>query len=126
LEKEANNPRRARVTLEFNNEDVIALYASLFGEEMPSDFLDMPHPHRWMIWADAILKNGMTVGISSTPGYSLFFRKVLTLAFIDNSLSAPGTEVEVLWGNPGTKQIRIRATVAPAPYKQDKRRNALS
>lgn len=125
LEKEAENPRRARVTLEFNNEDVVALYASLFAEDTPYNFLDIPHPHRWMIWADAILKDGNTVGISSTPGYSLYFRKVLTLAFIDVSLSEPGTEVEVLWGNPGARQTRIRATVAPAPYKQDKRRDAL-
>ncbi|WP_445671834.1 aminomethyltransferase family protein [Pseudomonas inefficax] len=125
LESEAESPRRTRVTLEFNNDDVVALYASLFGEEAPSDFLDMPHPHRWMVWADAILKDGNAVGISSTPGYSLYFRKVLTLAFIDSSLSEAGTEVEVLWGNPGSKQRKIRATVAPAPYKQDKRRDAL-
>ncbi|SCZ05966.1 MULTISPECIES: glycine cleavage T C-terminal barrel domain-containing protein [unclassified Pseudomonas] len=126
LEEEAKNPRKARVTLEFNNDDVIALYASLFGEKTPYDFLDIPHPHRWMTWADAVLKDGKTVGFSSSPGYSLYFRKVLTLAFIDASLSEPGTEVEVLWGNPGTEQTRIRATVAPAPYKQDKRRDVLS
>lgn len=125
LEREAKNPRRTRVTLEFNNEDVVDLYASLFAEGEPYEFLEVPLPNRWMIWADAIIKNGNTVGISSTPGYSLYFRKVLTLAFIDVSLSEPGTEVEVLWGSPGTKQKLIRATVAPAPYKKDKRRDNL-
>jgi len=34
----------------------------------------------------------------------------------------PGTEVTVVWGNPGHPQKHIRATVAPAPYKQDNRR----
>jgi hypothetical protein len=48
LEKESESSRRSRVTLEFNNEDVIGLYASLFGVETPHDFLDIPHPHRWM------------------------------------------------------------------------------
>ena len=126
LEREASNPRRARVTLEFNNDDVVGLYASLFGEEAPFDFLDIPHPHRWVCWADAVLKDGKPAGFSSTPGYSLHFRKVLALAFIDTELSQPGTQVEVLWGSPGTRQTVIRATVAPAPYKQDKRRDSLA
>ncbi|MDH4874449.1 aminomethyl transferase family protein [Pseudomonas sp. BN515] len=125
LEREAENPRRARVTLEFDNEDVVAIYASLFGADEPFDYLDMPHPHRWVNWADAVSKDGRPAGISSTPGYSLYFRKVLALAFIDVELSAPGTRVEVLWGSPGTRQTVIRATVAPAPYKQDNRRAEL-
>ena len=34
----------------------------------------------------------------------------------------PGTEVTVVWGNPGEPQKEIRAMVAPAPYKKDNRR----
>jgi vanillate/3-O-methylgallate O-demethylase len=30
--------------------------------------------------------------------------------------------VQVIWGNRGQRQKAIRAKVAPAPYKQDKRR----
>lgn len=125
LEEEARNPRRARVTLEFNSEDVVDVYASLFGGDEPFEYLDMPHPHRWVLWADTVLKDGEFVGISSTPGYSLHFRKVLSLAYIDSSLAQPGNQVEIVWGSPGTRQKRIRATVAPAPYKQDKRKGDL-
>jgi hypothetical protein len=36
--------------------------------------------------------------------------------------SGPGTEVNVVWGNPGKPQKEVRRTVAQAPYKEDKRR----
>ena len=41
---------------------------------------------------------------------------------IDAAQSEPGTDVTVIWGNPGMRQKEIRATVAPAPYKADNRR----
>jgi len=123
LEKEAPNPRRGRVTLEFNSADMIDIYASLFEQDTPYEFMDIPHQERWIAWADAVLDaDGRIIGISSVPGYSLYFRKILTLAFIDTAHLTPGTQVFVLWGNPGTRQKKIRATVAPAPYKKDNRR----
>ncbi|BAW24126.1 aminomethyltransferase family protein [Pseudomonas putida] len=123
LEQEAAAPKRTRVTLEFNSEDVVDIYASLFRDEQPFDFLDVPHPQRWVTWSDSVLKDGKHVGISATPGYSLHFRKVISLGFISPELSQPGTEVTIVWGSPGSPQKHIRATVAPAPYKTDNRRN---
>lgn len=124
LEKESKaGPARTRVTLEFCSDDVIQIYASLFKDGTPYDILEIPHPQRWVMWADAVIKDGEVCGISATPGYSFFFRKVISLAFIRTDLSAPGTEVEILWGSPGTPQMKVRATVASAPYKTDNRRS---
>jgi len=126
LEQEAAAPRRKRVTLELDPADVIAIYASLFETgEPPFLFMDIPHQTRFVTWADAVMKDGRCVGISSVPGYSLHFRKMLTLAFLDVAQAAPGNRVEIIWGDPGSRQTRIRATVAPAPYKQDTRRSDL-
>jgi vanillate/3-O-methylgallate O-demethylase len=47
---------------------------------------------------------------------------MLSLCTIDIAHSEPGTEVEVIWGNPDHPQKTIRATVAPAPFKKDNRR----
>lgn len=121
----ARGARRVRVTLEFNSEDVIDIYASLFRDGQPYDFLDVPHPQRWTLWADSVLVGGEHIGVSTGPGYSFWFRKVLTLAFIAPEHATPGTAVEVLWGGPGSPQKRIRATVAPAPYKADRRKEPL-
>ena len=126
LEKEVANPRRCVVTLEFNSEDVQRIHASLFsdGEAYRQfEFPDVPHQ---IVWTDLILKDGKEIGHATHPGYSLFFRKVLALSFIDIAYSTPGTEVKVLWGNPGEPQTELRATVKPAPYKQDSRRADLT
>jgi vanillate/3-O-methylgallate O-demethylase len=127
LEKEAAQPRRALVTLEFNSADMIEVYASLFAEAEPFDFMDVPTQQRWVIWADAVLaKDGRTIGISTVPGYSYYFRKILSLTVIDIAHAKPGSEVSILWGRPGTPRKTVRATVAPAPYKKDNRKADLT
>jgi vanillate/3-O-methylgallate O-demethylase len=86
------------------------------------DVMDMPLLTRWTLWHDQVLKDGKPAGISTVPGYSYYFRKLLSLTYIDAELKKIGTEVNVLWGSPGTPQKLIRGTVAPAPYKKDNRR----
>ena len=72
------------------------------------------------------LKDGRMVGISSSRCYSYYFRKMISLCVIDAELNVPGTEVEVLWGVLGGHTKRVKATVAPAPYKKDRRRAELA
>ena len=122
LEAEVANPKRTIVTLEFNSDDVIDVYASLFRAGEEYDFMDIPHPQKWTMWADQVLKDGKLVGISTSPGYSYYFRKMLSLTYIDVAVNRPGTEVIIVWGTPGKVQKHIRAMVAPAPYKKDNRR----
>ena len=126
LEAELAAPERKIVTLEFNSEDMIRVYASLF--EQGESFLpfDMPHSPYITGWVDWITKDGQRVGHSTFPGYSYYFKKVLALGFVDSAHTEPGTEVEILWGNVGERQTTIRATVQPAPYKSDNRRADLS
>lgn len=126
LEREMAKPKRKIVTLEWNSEDMIRIYASLFGTEESFLPFDMPHPPYITAWVDWILKDGSKVGHSTFPLYSYYFRKVLSLSFIDAELSTPGTEVEILWGNADERQTTIRAIVCPAPYKTDNRRADLS
>jgi vanillate/3-O-methylgallate O-demethylase len=73
-----------------------------------------------------VLRDGEQVGITTSRCYSYFFRQMISLCPIAISCSEPGTEVEVLWGEPDYRQKRIRATVAPAPYKTDRRREDLA
>jgi len=118
LEIEVANPKRTVVTLEFNNDDMIDIYASLFRDGEPYEPMDLPHQDMWITWYDKVLKDGKLIGISTVPGYSYYFRKILTLTYIDIEFSKPGTEVIVVWGDPGKRQKQIRATVTPAPYKK--------
>jgi vanillate/3-O-methylgallate O-demethylase len=122
LEHEVANPRRTMRTLVWNAGDVIDVYASLFRNGDPFDFMEMPRDQRGFMWADKVMKDGKLVGVATSRGYSFYFRQMLSLCVIDVEHSAPGTEVTVIWGQPGRSQKEIRATVAPAPYKQDRRR----
>lgn len=122
LEAEVAKPKRLMRTLVWNAEDVIDVYASLFRKGAAYVYMEMPRDQRGFHWADKVIKDGNIVGISTSWGYSYFFREMLSLCSIDVECSQPGTEVTVIWGNPGGPQKEIRATVAPAPYKKDNRR----
>ena len=122
LEPEVAAPKRLMRTLVWNADDVIDVYASLFKEGKQYDYMEIPRDQRGFMYADKVTKNGKLVGVATSRGYSYYFREMLSLCTIDVAFSEPGTEVVVIWGNPGTPQKEIRATVAPAPYKTDNRR----
>ncbi len=122
LEAEVAHPMRTMVTLVWNADDVIDVYASLFRQGKPYHYMEIPRDQRGFMYADKVLKGDELVGVTTSRGYSYYFRQMLSLCTIDVEHSKPGTEVTVVWGNPGDPQKEIRATVAPAPYKKDNRR----
>jgi vanillate/3-O-methylgallate O-demethylase len=123
LEAELAAPSRQIRTLVWNGDDVADVYKSLFNkDEIPYDFMEMPRDQRGFMYADKVLRNGRVVGVATSRGYSYYFREMLSLCVIDVGWADLGTEVTVVWGNPGGRQKEIRATVAHAPYKQDNRR----
>ena len=135
LEAEVENPRRAMVTLAWDDEDVIDVYRSLFEDSTPHKFMEMPNKQKWVMESDRVEDDGNLVGVSTFRGYSYYFRKMLSLCTIDVEYSEPGTEVTIVWGegeDPLSPSVEthvpkeVRATVAPAPYKEDKRFGALT
>jgi vanillate/3-O-methylgallate O-demethylase len=46
---------------------------------------------------------------------------MLSLATIDTTSAELGTEVHALWGEPGTRQKKIRAVVSRFPYLNENR-----
>ena len=127
LEKEVAEPRRVMRTLVWNGDDVADIYASLLRkDEVPYQFMEMPRDQRGFMYADRVLRDGKDVGVATSRGYSYYFREMLSLCVIDVGAAEIGSEVVVIWGEPGGRQKEIRATVAPAPYKRDNRRADLS
>ncbi|HSV81860.1 MAG TPA: hypothetical protein VLK85_21915 [Ramlibacter sp.] len=125
LEQEVGNPKRTIRTLVWNADDVLDVHASLIRQGDPYPFMDMPRDQRGFMWADKVMKGDRLVGVATARGYSYFFRQMLSLCTIDVDQAEIGNEVEVYWGYPNGPQKAIRATVQPAPYKQDKRRTDL-
>jgi glycine cleavage system aminomethyltransferase T len=125
----AGPPRRRKVTLAWNGEDVTRAFGSLFGRRGDAaKYIDLPLANYATLPYDKVLKDGRMVGLSTYTGYSCNERSMLSLAIVDEAHAAPGTEVAVVWGEEGGgsrkptverhAQVEIRATVGPAPYAE--------
>ena len=106
----------------WNEDDIADVYASLFRAGRPFHYMEIPRDQRGFMCADKVMSGGQLVGIATSRGYSYYFRQMLSLCVIEADRSNPGTEVTVVWGDPGEPQKEIRAVVAQAPYKKDNRR----
>lgn len=125
LEKHAESQRRRKVTLIWHADDVAAVVRSQVEPGVPAKYLDFPKARYGLYQMDEIRRGDDLVGISTDAGYVAFDQLYMSLATLDVDI-ADGDEVEVVWGeNPVTRkdavdavhrQVRIRATVAPAPY----------
>ena len=124
LQKALEHPTKTPVTLVWEPEDLLDIWASMFqdGEPyMPLGFWD-DFSHRIAnsdLHADQVLVGNKLIGLSSGRMYSPAYRAMITLGFIDPAYSALGTQVEILWGNPGTRQKRVRATVSRYPFEDN-------
>ncbi|GAA1973442.1 aminomethyl transferase family protein [Microbacterium pumilum] len=125
LEHHAENQRRRKVTLLWNAEDVAAVVRSQLEPGVPAKFLEFPKARYGLFQMDQVLQDDRLVGISTDAGYVAFDQLYTSLATVDTDV-AEGSQVEVLWGedpisskpqvDAAHRQVRIRATVAPAPY----------
>ena len=125
LEKIAENPRRRKVTLLWNADDVAAVVKSQLEPGIPAKFLDFPKARYGFYQMDLVEQDGRQVGISTDAGYIAYDQLYMSLATLDTDVPE-GAVVEVVWGEDpisakpqvdrAHRQVRIRATVAPAPY----------
>ena len=132
LEKHAAGPRRTKVTLVWNPEDVSAAQRSLYEPGTPAKYIDFPKARYGVYQVDRVLADGADVGISHDVGYITGEQVFVSLASIDAGHAEPGTEVVVVWGEDPVsekpavephRQVQIRATVFPAPYSSFAREN---
>ncbi|MDX2376939.1 aminomethyl transferase family protein [Microbacterium sp. LRZ72] len=125
LERHSENQKRHKVTLLWNAEDVAAVVRSQMEPGTPAKFLDFPKARYGLFQMDDVLHDGRSVGVSTDAGYIAFDQLYMSLASLDVDVPE-GAEVEVVWGEDpisrkdsvdvAHRQVRIRATVAPAPY----------
>lgn len=128
LERVAAGPPRRRVTLVWDNEDVLRIVASLLEPGVPYKFLDLPiSDYGVLMQRDEVRDlDGQLIGQSTFCGYTTNVRSVVSLAMVDVEHATPGQEVTIVWGEPNGgsrkprveehRQLTVRATVAPAPY----------
>ena len=133
LEELAKQRRRTPVTLEWNPQDVAAVYATMLtpGEQPCEDITiqgssfsnTRPAGEGFTYRADKVFCGDEEVGISSGRIHSYTYNSMISLGFIKPELAVEGKELTVLWGTPGTRQMKISAKVARFPYNGDYIRN---
>jgi syringate O-demethylase len=126
LEKIAERPRRKKVTLVLNGDDVTRGISTMFQQGKRTKYFDFPSAVYSTLPYDKVVKDGKVIGVSTWCGYSANEGAMLTLAIVDVEHSEPGTQVTFVWGEEGGgsskptverhEQLEIRATVAPVPY----------
>ncbi len=131
LEKLAQNPSRTVVTLEWNAEDIAAVYATQFQgkgvkpcERIDRDPADAHFQENvtakpgegFMYRADKVMADDRWIGISAGRTMSFYYNTMISLAFIDPAYAIQGKELTLIWGTTGTPQRKIRVRVARFPY----------
>ena len=127
LEK-LGDPKRKKVTLAWNGEDVTRAMGTQFQKENRAKYIDLPLSN-YSTWPnDKILQDGKMVGVSTFSGYSSNESSMLSLAIVNAEQSEPGTEVTLVWGEEGGGsskpvverhvQTEIRAIISPVPYAE--------
>ena len=122
-----DEPRRRKVTLAWNGEDVANALGTLFEHGEPAKYIDVPLSN-YATWPnDKVLRDGALVGVSTFSGYSYNERSFLSLAVVDVDVEL-GAEVTLVWGEEGGgsakpvverhAQTEIRAIVSPCPYAE--------
>jgi vanillate/3-O-methylgallate O-demethylase len=127
LERIADQPKRKKVTLAWNGEDVTRAMGTMFEKGDAVKYIDLPLSN-YATWPyDKVLHDGELVGLSAFSGYSYNERAMLSLAMVDVDLEI-GTEVTLVWGEEDGgsakpvverhEQAELRAIVSPCPYSE--------
>jgi len=125
LERIADNPPNAMVTLEWNAEDVADIVASQYRgrdavayepiDDRPSDNYFV-NPNGFHYHADKVLLDGTPIGSSAGRIRSVYYKRMISLGFIQREHVVEGKQLTLLWGAPGGPQKEVRVTVARTPY----------
>lgn len=129
LEAIAQGPHRKKVTIALDDASVSEAIYGQFGKgELRPKYMEFPSAVYAMHPFDRVEVDGKLVGLSTWIAYTANEGKMLTLAMLDEAYAVPGTEVDLIWGEPdgGTskptvephRQIAIRGVVAPVPYSE--------
>ena len=127
LEKMDPAAQRKKVTLAWNTDDLVKIFASMLKRDgVGYKYFDLPLANYGYYNFDRVTnERGEDIGLSMWTGYSENERTALSLGTVDPDV-AVGTEVRVVWGEPGGgsrkatverhEQLPVRAIVSPAPY----------
>lgn len=126
LQKELKGAHNTCVHLLWNKEDVLKVMAGSMDLEKKYDTMDLVCDYDYVrnnagMHIDAVYDDNKMIGASSGRMLSPKTREMISICTINTDHAEEGKEVEILWGNPGTNQVRVRANVTLFPYIKEGR-----
>lgn len=128
LEKMSDEPHRRKLWLEWNDADVLKVFASQLNEGDRFKYMEVPNAYYSTLPFDKVLIGDRVVGLSTYTVYTSNVRCWFSLAMLDEDVP-DGTEVTVVWGEEdgGSRkpiverhaQTNIRATVSYNRLNED-------
>ncbi|MCI5076487.1 aminomethyl transferase family protein [Oricola sp.] len=125
LETMAEQEHRTKVTLIWDRDDVLKIFAGMMDAFPGPKLMELPASHYAAHPYDQVLLDGEQVGVSTYPVYSANERAWISLAMVRSDLGEQGTKLNILWGEKdgGTKkphverhvQMEVGAQVHPWP-----------
>jgi glycine cleavage system aminomethyltransferase T len=130
LQAELKGHHNAMVTLIWEPDDIVKVLRTAFEKGNSCDMMDMVEDYDYAggnsgIRMDAVYDGNRMIGASSGRMLSSKTREMISLCTIDQDYAHEGKTVEILWGNPGTRQMRIKAEVSLFPYIKEYRNETL-
>lgn len=126
LKAEMEGHHNTMVHLIWDKDDVLKVIATAFEAGNSCDIMDLVSDFDYVrnndgMHIDAVYDGDKMIGASSGRMLSAKTREMLSVCTIDQDYAVEGKTVEVLWGNPGTRQMRIKAKVLLFPYIREGR-----
>lgn len=121
---------KTMVTLEWNADDIAAVYKAQFmGKDAVNyDPIEAYHDtynagSLGLVRGSIVLAGEKNIGIATGRCCDFYHHTMISLASIDKEYAQEGTELTLIWGDKGYVPAKIRAKVAPFPYYNEEYRN---
>ncbi|OFV69220.1 aminomethyltransferase family protein [Acetobacterium wieringae] len=126
LKNELENHHNSMVTLIWDPDDLVAVMKTVFEKGNRCDIMEMVEDYDYVagnnsIHIDEVYDGDKLIGAASGRMLSPKTNEMISLCTLDQDYAIENKIVEVLWGTPGTRQMRIRAKVSLFPYIKEDR-----
>jgi glycine cleavage system aminomethyltransferase T len=126
LKAELEGHHNKMVTLIWDVDDIMKVIRTAFEKKNHCDIMDMVEDYDYVngnkgIHIDEVYAEDKMIGAASGRMLSSKTREMISLCTIDQDYAIEGKTVDVLWGNRGTRQMRIKAKVSLFPYIKEGR-----
>lgn len=126
LQAELEGKHNTTVHLIWDVDDCMKVIKASFDRDNPSETMELVENFDYVrgsgtLHMDEVYDGDKMIGAAFGRMLSAKTREMISMCTLDSDYAIEGKELEVLWGSPGTRQMRIKAKVMLFPYIKEGR-----